>query len=347
MQKERQSNFELLRVVLMFLIVAHHYAMFSGFAYSDDHFFNKIFLLFFGSGGKIGVSVFVMISGYFLIQKGFSLRKLGRFIVQVWGYSLAMVALVCGLGIFRGTSKELIEYLLPFGYMSWFAHTYLLLFFLTPFLNTLFKNLERPLFQKFLLLGFTLWYLIPTVAGLAGMRLPMGTSILMDFIFLYGIGAYIGLYGEEIHVSHALGKAVGLYVAIVFLDIFFEQIHWELTNQPVYFAEMNSALMLAASVYLFLAFKQLRMGYSPLINKVAATTFGVYLIHDNDLFRLFLWQEIYPFLQWYDSPLLPLYSIVAVAIVFYVCSFIDFHRVKFLEPRYSRWVDRLVGKWEK
>ncbi len=332
----------------MLMILAHHYSIFCGFPSSNDQPFNKGFLDFFASGGKIGVSVFVIITGYFLIHSGFSLKKLGRFIIQVWGYSIAMVGLACSLGVFHGDGRELVRYLLPLGYMNWFANAYLLLFILTPFINPMFRNLGQALFHKFLLLGFALWYFIPTVTGMVGMRLDMGASILMDFIFLYGIGAYIRLYGEKMYIHHAMWKAFGLYLSIICMDAFCAFIHLrDLKGKLLYFADINSALMLVTSVYLFLAFKQLRIGHSRLINSIAATTFGIYLMHDNNLFRFFLWREIFPFKDWYSSPLLPLYSIAVVLVVFSCLSIIDFLRFKYLEPHYSRWVDRLVAKWEK
>ncbi len=332
----------------MLMIVAHHFSVHSGFSYSSDHLLNKGFLVFCASGGKIGVSVFVIITGYFLIHKGFSLRKLGRFIVQVWGYSLAMVGLAWSLGVLHGGGRELVRNLLPLGYMSWFAHAYLLLFILTPFINSWFRSLEKSLFRKFLILGFFMWYFVPTITGMVGMRLDMGASILMDFIFLYGIGAYIRLYGGEIHINHAMWKTFSLYLSIVFLNAFCNWIHLrDLKGNLLYFADINSALMLVTSVYLFLAFKQLRIGHSRFINGMAATTFGIYLIHDNNLLRHFLWHGILPIKEWYTSPLLPLYAVITVLVVFSACGFIDFLRFKYLEPRYSRWVDRVVGKWGK
>ena len=65
----RQSNFELLRIVAMVMIVFHHFAVHGGFNFDSTtlsiprFWFNFIIM-----GGKTGVNIFVLISGYFLIQ---------------------------------------------------------------------------------------------------------------------------------------------------------------------------------------------------------------------------------------------------------------------------------------
>ena len=71
MAKERSSNFELLRIVSMIGIVFHHFLNYSlgynEFTY-DTITPNSAFAAIFYLLGKIGVNIFVLISGYFLIE---------------------------------------------------------------------------------------------------------------------------------------------------------------------------------------------------------------------------------------------------------------------------------------
>ena len=86
----RQSNFELLRIVSMLMIIAHHFAYYNVYvtAYISNTA-NGLWLQMMRVGGKIGVSVFVMISGYFLVNsKGFKISKLLKFWLQVLFYSV-------------------------------------------------------------------------------------------------------------------------------------------------------------------------------------------------------------------------------------------------------------------
>lgn len=69
----RKSNIELLRMVSMFLIVLHHYCVNSGFMEIMDLSQvtpNTLLVQFMSFGGKVGVNVFLIISGYFMIRGG-------------------------------------------------------------------------------------------------------------------------------------------------------------------------------------------------------------------------------------------------------------------------------------
>lgn len=66
---QRQSNFELLRIFAMFLIVLHHFCVHGVFslwnaANAAIHPFNTYTCEFLSIGGKIGVDVFIFITGY-------------------------------------------------------------------------------------------------------------------------------------------------------------------------------------------------------------------------------------------------------------------------------------------
>ncbi len=68
LKRHRQSNIELLRIISMILIVAHHFSVHGGFDFSSTSFsVNRLYIQFLAMGGKIGVDIFVIISGYFLI----------------------------------------------------------------------------------------------------------------------------------------------------------------------------------------------------------------------------------------------------------------------------------------
>ena len=66
--QKRQSNIELLRIITMIMIVAHHFSVHGNFDFPINTVtINRLWIQFIQIGGKIGVDVFVLISGYFLI----------------------------------------------------------------------------------------------------------------------------------------------------------------------------------------------------------------------------------------------------------------------------------------
>ena len=71
-QKERQSQFELLKILAMVMIVAHHFVAKNAFNVDTDIVglsFNKLFLQFIGNHAFIGNNLFFMCSAWFLVSK--------------------------------------------------------------------------------------------------------------------------------------------------------------------------------------------------------------------------------------------------------------------------------------
>ena len=63
--EERKSNFELLRVLSILLIVSYHYVFHGGLKFQGitvNKIINDIFYMF----GELGVNCFILISSYFL-----------------------------------------------------------------------------------------------------------------------------------------------------------------------------------------------------------------------------------------------------------------------------------------
>ena len=100
--KIRQSNFELIRIIAMLMIVGAHYCghgvlkvrtsnSYNAFLQGD--FFNQITTVLYSAGGKTGVALFFMITGYFLCHKK-DLISQKKIICQSLFYML-LLTLVC------------------------------------------------------------------------------------------------------------------------------------------------------------------------------------------------------------------------------------------------------------
>ena len=87
--KKRDSNLELYRIVVMLLIVAHHYVVNSGImdkVYTDVLSAKSLFLLLFGAWGKTGINCFVLITGYFMCKSNITLKKFAKLLLEVFFY---------------------------------------------------------------------------------------------------------------------------------------------------------------------------------------------------------------------------------------------------------------------
>lgn len=79
MKPTRTSNIELLRIISMLMIIAHHYVYYgiqqnyqkdmANVIYQSGSFFNKLWASFLLPGGVVGVGIFFIIAGYFGIEQ--------------------------------------------------------------------------------------------------------------------------------------------------------------------------------------------------------------------------------------------------------------------------------------
>lgn len=68
-QKQRNSNLELFRILVMLSIIAHHYVVNSGVwseIQATEPTANSLFYYIFGMWGKTGINCFVLITGWFI-----------------------------------------------------------------------------------------------------------------------------------------------------------------------------------------------------------------------------------------------------------------------------------------
>lgn len=80
--KKRQTNIELLRIICILMIVSMHIC---GEIFSTQNVLNKGIILAVNSIGNAGVTLFILISGYFGIS--FNVRKLFNLLVVTCFYS--------------------------------------------------------------------------------------------------------------------------------------------------------------------------------------------------------------------------------------------------------------------
>lgn len=114
--KQRRSNLELYRIIVMLLIVAHHYVVNSGMMEEmakDPLSSRSIFFYIFGMWGKIGINCFVLITGYFMCKSQITFRKFLKLFLQVEFYNVLIFALFLLTGYHEFSFKELCLTLMP------------------------------------------------------------------------------------------------------------------------------------------------------------------------------------------------------------------------------------------
>lgn len=295
MNKKRQSNFELCRIVAMFMIIAHHYCVHGVFDFwhvttTLTSYINCVLLSIIATTGKLGVNLFVLISGYFLISSNFNLTHFLKVYFKTLVYSLLILITAYFLG--EQISSQIVKLsIAPFGKNAyWFISAYLMLYILAPFLNRFILTTKKNMLNNFMFITTILWVIIPTFTSN-----NYAFSNLIWFIYLYFIGASIRLKTfARIFNNKLLFKNLSFYSLIFLLAYSFITCCRTEINlwKTIKFAEMNSIFIVVISIYLFHYFKDLKLNYNKLINWVSISVLGIYLFHDNCIFRPILWQKI-------------------------------------------------------
>ena len=91
---KRESNIELFRIIVMLLIVAHHFVVNSGLTSATGPIYNSslnwrtVLLLIMGAWGKIGINCFVLITGYFMCKASITVQKFCKLLSEVMFYKI-------------------------------------------------------------------------------------------------------------------------------------------------------------------------------------------------------------------------------------------------------------------
>ena len=350
MIKQRNSNLELYRIIVMLLIVAHHYVVNSGLIdlmNENGLTSNSIFLYFFGMWGKTGINCFVMITGYFMCKSEATVNKFMKLLLEVIFYKIIIYLVFLTTGIIQFDVSTCFKAILPLSSVGDGFTTAFVFFYLTvPYINILIKNLNQ---KSHLILVFvsvciyTLWDLVPTVV--------VHYNYITWFIILYFISSYIRLYPSpkyDTNIKFWSQATIGLIIIAMISVIGIIYNEGEYPFRLV--SDTNAILALLIGISSFMLFKNIHIKQNKLINAVAASTFGVLLIHANsDTMRQWLWVDTLKNTTFFTHDYLWIHAMTSVILIFTVCILIDWLRIKFIErPLFSsKLYNILISKIEK
>lgn len=218
-KKVRESNLELYRIIVMLLIVSHHYVVNSGLfeqLAADRLAANAVFFYLFGMWGKIGINCFVLITGYFMCTSRITLQKFLKLLLQVLFYVFVFYLLFCIIGYQEFSLTHFIYTMNPIKTVgNGFTSCYLLFFLFIPFLNILVKHMgERwhRLLAVLLFVTYTLTSSIPYI--------HVTMNYVTWFCVLYIYASYIRLYASDKFSTRFWGWASVGSIALSMLSVY-------------------------------------------------------------------------------------------------------------------------------
>ena len=294
--KKRMVNIEVLRLLAMMMVVSLHY-LGKGELLEDlkGPLSAKGHLAWLIESFSIAaVDVYVLISGYFLVETGFRCKRLISLVLQVMFYTCLMPVILIGTGMLSAgeiTFYDILQCVFPTNMLyHWFVSAYVLMFLFTPVLNAAVHGMKKKQLQAAIIILLIMESLSKTVIPV---RLELD-NLGYDAYWLmvvYLIAAYIRLYGipflekKEGKGNRAVLCYIGACFGIYMLTMLIRKAHL-VTGQFEYFIESaygyNHLLTIGAAVALFYVFKNLRSKHLPdMICKITPCSFGVYLLHEQ------------------------------------------------------------------
>lgn len=340
----RQSNFELLRIIAMLIIIAHHYVVLSGITEFFDYDTlpsNMLFLQFLGWGGKMAINIFVLISAYFICLKNLIWAKVLKLILEILFYNLSVTVVLMLFGIFpckiSSVLKMVFEPITSIGYE--FVGSFIVFYLFVPFLNILIRQLTKKQHFNLMIFSVIVFSVFYTLSAFQASR------YVLWFFVLYFIGSYIRKYPNV----YTDDKKYGLWASIFFLALSWLSIYaidrfgyrMGFHNYYYFCCDSQKILALCLSISVFVWFKNINFRDNKMINSLAASAFGVLLIHSNSReMRHFLWNDILNVPGMYSSTLLPIHFILSIFGIYMVCALIDHLRIRFLEKPIFSYLER-------
>ncbi len=152
-RKIRQSNFELMRIVSMFMIVVWHFIYNTGFMESTTGSLHFL-LVFIWFIFIVHVNSFIILTGYFQCDKKIKVRKLIELNNSAWFYKVLFLIIFIIFGLVEFNNVELVKLISPITLFNqyWFLAIYILLYMLSPFLNKLVNVLTKQQYHKLLII---------------------------------------------------------------------------------------------------------------------------------------------------------------------------------------------------
>ena len=338
----RNSSIELLRIIAMFMILAHHFIVHNGYdvlnlPLGPERIF---FQLVMAGGGKVGVVIFFSISAWFFLDREQTIKSNLK---RVWimerellFWSLILVTFYLVFDRADLSMKLMVKSAMPLSMgLWWYATAYAVFLALLPFLSKGLKALGREYHLALAATVLVIWGLTSFIPGAQSL-----TDNVFGFIYVFilisaykwhmmpfttkqvwlmtgiGLGFFL-LYTAASATLSLLGHDMGIFITG----------SWKL---PV--------IMVGFGV--FLLFDRVTF-HSRVINRIAQSAFAVYLITDYAASEKLLWARLFNLQDLYQQPFAILQILGILLAIYATCTLIDFIR----QALFAATIDRRRGRW--
>lgn len=341
----------------MWVIVAHHYVVHNvdfPTAYSTDLLDHLVLDVYFRNAGRIASGLFLMVSIWYLCQSCSNLvsscRRIWLLERELLAYGIVLYC--CHFAWTRDTVslRGIVKTLMPLlTGQWWYVSCYALLLLMIPFLFVGLRSLHKRQHTQLLVISVIIFGLLRFVPE-SSLSTLVGFSLFIDFVVITVVVTYV-----RWHITLDTLKAYRWWVlllgvvglAMMPIIAYMSSLQMRIISplaanfMNAYYTSPAFALSLVIEIAALVYAVTAKERYNVWINRAAASTLGVYLISDVESVRELLWQRIFPFSQFEIGHSGILSAIVAVTVVYVICSIIDELRIAL----FAMTIDRRRGYW--
>lgn len=273
----------------------------------------------------VAVDVFVFISGWFSIKP--KLKSICSFLFQVAFLKTLSYVIFVSVGLVELNKETLTELLMLESGQGWFVKAYLLLYIISPVLNTFVQHTSKDTFKKILVAYWSFLFLLGWVFDAT--RYINGGYSIVSFVGLYLLARYVRVWNPKWAYQDKM-KDIGVYA--LFCLVFFGAIligGLFGIKQTSYLAfklcSYVSPLTVIGAISLLLFFSKLDVRHNRFINLCGKSCFSVYLLHA-------FWGYWFKILSYIDNNyrgttyVLLIFSFLLI--VYFGCILIDMLRIE-------------------
>lgn len=337
MTEARNSSIELLRIIAMMMIISHHYIVGSQInTLAQPISFHKLFAdCILRPGGKIGVTIFFLITAWFLSSmKEASSKKCFRKILQIEKEMLFYSITICIFSFlflkdYFSNRYFLISFFPTIFRLWWYPTSYIVFLLLFPFLHIGLQRIGKGLHKRLCCVSFFIWGIL---AGIfPDINLDITAQNMIIFIYIYILITYYRWYMKPIAAKTSVVLILVSFLFIVLnittcaLLFRYSNNNYFLTISDTWISHEWKLPVLGAAFGIFNLFVQKHFS-SKTINTIASTTFGIFLFHNHPLINEVLRHSLFDFSTYYFSKVFYIFSILTILIVFFSGMILDFCR---------------------
>lgn len=264
-----------------------------------------------------------------MLYSHISVKKIVKLWLPIFFWSVVLTAVFDTMSGHFSLIK-LVESAFPIIFNQyWFMTAYLFTYLLVPILNKTILSLDIKLELLLVTISLVMIALLDNLYG--SVIYSPSLSLIVSYLF----GALIRkhdllkkrLFLKIGFILLALGIIVNISLSVTGSFLFF-YLHNSLFLKIISLASSGFMIIgMLTAVGLFTWIGSQNISHNNFINVVASTTFGIYLIHDNNSVRPFIWNTIFHTENMISKPPYVLLNILLICLlVFTVCSFMEYFR---------------------